>query len=86
MLAAVTCSAQPANARVFKALRQAEARRSARVKTLGARLVKTLKHADLEAREAFVEELRDLTGVVSDALLPPPPPPPAPEDPAPQAQ
>lgn len=79
---AVTCAQQqpPATTRLSKALKQLEARRVARVKTLGARLSRTLKHADLEARELLVQDLRDVATAASDALLPRDEPEPQPED------
>ncbi len=61
---------QPQQSRLTKSLKALEARRVARVKSVTARLVKTLKHADTQARELLAEDLRD----AADALLPEPAP------------
>ena len=57
--------------RLSKSLKQLEARRLARIKTVGARLVKTLKTADLQARELLVEDLQDVATAAADALQEP---------------
>lgn len=72
-LLAPQCQHQPRQpqSRLSKSLKQLEARRLARIKTVGARLVKTLKTADLQARELLAEDLQDVAAAAADALQPP---------------
>lgn len=63
-----THSAPSAASRVKKTLKEAEARRMARVKTLGKRVAMTLKDLDREARDLFVQDVRDLAEVAAKAL------------------
>ena len=63
--AAVVCSSAPTS-RVTKTLKEAEARRLARMKTLGRRVVTSLKQLDREAREVFVQDVRDLAATASE--------------------
>lgn len=65
MHAVVVCSSS-ATSRVTKTLKEAEARRLARMKTLGRRVVTSLKQLDREAREVFVHDVRDLAATVSE--------------------
>lgn len=63
---ALVCTTSPVTSRVTKTLKEAEARRLARMKTLGRRVMTSLKQLDREAREAFVQDVRDLAATVSD--------------------
>lgn len=54
-------------AQSFKRL---EAARVARLKKVGRGIVSTLKHADKEARELWLHELRDMATVTEDLLKP----------------
>lgn len=56
-----------------KALKRLEAARIARVKRASQAFVRTLKQADVAAREMFVQDLQDVTEAATEALLRPPP-------------
>lgn len=69
-----TNTANTGTNRAMKTLKQVEARRMAHLKALSQRVVTSLKQADLEAREQFVQDLRDVAAAAQDALLPTPTP------------
>lgn len=64
---AVVCSSH-ATSRVTKTLKEVESRRVARVKALGKRVATTLKDLDREARQLFVQDVRDLAEVAAKVL------------------
>lgn len=57
-----------ANSKAGKTLKRLETQRMARVKATGARLVKTIKHADLEARASLAQDLKELADVAAELL------------------
>lgn len=59
-------------------LQQLQAQRMNRVKHLGRTIVRTLKHVDTEARDLVIQDMKEFTVAVTDALTAPPAPEPAP--------
>lgn len=52
-----------------KALKRLEASRVARLKRAGQSIMHTLKQADKQAREMFVQDLQDVTETATEVLL-----------------
>ena len=58
-----------ASSKAGQAFKKMQATRSARVKSAGQRLVRTLKHLDADARAAVVHDLREIADVASELLV-----------------
>lgn len=56
-------------------LQQLQAQRMNRIKHLGRTIVRTLKHVDTEARDLVIQDVKEFTVAVTDALTSPPPAP-----------